>query len=122
MERYVHRMAQSPCTLRRWTRTEYERVASLGVFDNEHLELVGGDLIVAALPLDPDRRQRPASLTWPSASPRLAIIAAPGGAAHETRARCRTAPRPHRRALPNSRDERAAEDARRHRLRRPLVR
>ena len=40
-------MAQPPYTLRRWTRAEYERVASLGVFDNEHLELIGGDLIVA---------------------------------------------------------------------------
>jgi Uma2 family endonuclease len=40
-------MAQPPYTLRRWTRADYERVASLGVFDDEHLELIGGDLIVA---------------------------------------------------------------------------
>jgi Uma2 family endonuclease len=40
-------MAQAPYTLRRWTRADYERVVSLGVFENEHLELIGGDLIVA---------------------------------------------------------------------------
>jgi Uma2 family endonuclease len=39
-------MAQPPYTLRRWTRAEYDRVASLGIFENEHLELIGGDLIV----------------------------------------------------------------------------
>jgi Uma2 family endonuclease len=40
-------MAQLPYTLRRWTRAEYDRVVSLGIFENEHLELIGGDLIVA---------------------------------------------------------------------------
>ena len=40
-------MAQAPYTLRRWTRAEYERATSLGVFDNEPLELIGGELIVA---------------------------------------------------------------------------
>jgi Uma2 family endonuclease len=45
--RYGSFMAQAPYTLRRWTRADYERVVSLGVFENEHLELIGGDLIVA---------------------------------------------------------------------------
>jgi Uma2 family endonuclease len=40
-------MAQHPYMLRRWTRAEYDHVVSLGVFENEHLELIGGDLIVA---------------------------------------------------------------------------
>ena len=40
-------MAQPPYTLRRWTRVEYDRVVSLGVFDNQPLELIGGELIVA---------------------------------------------------------------------------
>jgi Uma2 family endonuclease len=40
-------MAQAPYTLRRWTRAEYEHVVSLGVFNDEHLELIGGELIVA---------------------------------------------------------------------------
>ncbi len=40
-------MAQTPLTVRRWTRHEYERLVELGVFDGEPLELIGGQLIVA---------------------------------------------------------------------------
>jgi Uma2 family endonuclease len=40
-------MAQAPLTLRRWTRIEYDRLVHLGVFEGEHLELIGGQLIVA---------------------------------------------------------------------------
>jgi Uma2 family endonuclease len=40
-------MAQTPLTLRRWKRVEYERLVELGVFDREPLELIGGQLIVA---------------------------------------------------------------------------
>jgi len=40
-------MAQVPLTLRRWKRTEYERLVELGVFDREAVELLGGQLIVA---------------------------------------------------------------------------
>jgi Uma2 family endonuclease len=40
-------MAQIPLTARRWTRTEYDRLVELGVFDGEPLELIGGQLIVA---------------------------------------------------------------------------
>jgi Uma2 family endonuclease len=40
-------MAQTPLTVRRWTRQEYERLVDLGVFDGEPLELIGGQLIVA---------------------------------------------------------------------------
>ena len=40
-------MAQAPLTLRRWTRTEYERLVDLGAFDRDPVELVGGHLIVA---------------------------------------------------------------------------
>jgi Uma2 family endonuclease len=40
-------MEQKPYTPRRWTRVEYDRVVSFGVFEGEHLELLGGDLIVA---------------------------------------------------------------------------
>jgi Uma2 family endonuclease len=40
-------MAQTPLTVRRWTRQEYERLVELGVFDGEPLELIGGQLIVA---------------------------------------------------------------------------
>ena len=40
-------MAQAPYTLRRWTRAEYERVVSLGIFNDQPLELIGGHLIVA---------------------------------------------------------------------------
>ena len=40
-------MAQTPLTVRRWTRKEYEQLVDLGVFHGEPLELIGGQLIVA---------------------------------------------------------------------------
>ena len=40
-------MKQSPLTVRRWHRVEYERLVDQGVFENEPLELIGGQLIVA---------------------------------------------------------------------------
>jgi Uma2 family endonuclease len=40
-------MAQTPLTLRRWHRVEYEHLVELGVFDREAVELIGGQLIVA---------------------------------------------------------------------------
>jgi Uma2 family endonuclease len=40
-------MAQTPLTLRRWKRVEYERLVDLGAFDREPIELIGGHLIVA---------------------------------------------------------------------------
>jgi len=40
-------MAQAPLTLRRWKRTEYERLVHLGVFEREPIELIGGQLVVA---------------------------------------------------------------------------
>lgn len=40
-------MAQVPLTLRRWTRAEYDRLVEIGVFEDEPLELIGGELIVA---------------------------------------------------------------------------
>ena len=40
-------MTQSPLTLRRWTRAEYERLVDLGVFEREPIELIGGQLVVA---------------------------------------------------------------------------
>jgi Uma2 family endonuclease len=45
-----HRSAdvtQTPLTLRRWQRAEYERLVSLGVFRGEPIELIGGQLVVA---------------------------------------------------------------------------
>jgi Uma2 family endonuclease len=41
------RERQTPLTLRRWSRTEYERLVELGVFAGEPLELIGGQLLVA---------------------------------------------------------------------------
>jgi Uma2 family endonuclease len=38
---------QTPLTLRRWTRVEYERLVELGVLEGEPVELIGGHLIVA---------------------------------------------------------------------------
>ena len=38
---------QTPLTLRRWQRAEYERLVALGVFQGEPLELIGGQLVVA---------------------------------------------------------------------------
>jgi hypothetical protein len=40
-------MTQTPLTLRRWKRIEYERLVDLGVFEGEPLELLGGQLVVA---------------------------------------------------------------------------
>ena len=40
-------MRQAPLTVRRWTRTEYDRLIELGAFDGEPLELIGSQLIVA---------------------------------------------------------------------------
>ena len=38
---------QTPLTLRRWQRTEYDRLVDLGVFQGEPIELIGGQLVVA---------------------------------------------------------------------------
>ncbi len=40
-------MTQTPLTLRRWQRAEYERLVDLGVFQDEPIELIGGQLVVA---------------------------------------------------------------------------
>lgn len=41
-------MAQPPPpTLRRWKRAEYDRLVTLGVFADEPIELIGGQLVVA---------------------------------------------------------------------------
>src|SRR5262249_53875598 len=40
-------MTQAPLTLRRWTRTEYDRLIGLGIFEGEPVELIGGQLVVA---------------------------------------------------------------------------
>lgn len=40
-------MAQAPLTVRRWTRAEYDRLVARGVFEDEPLELIGGQLVVA---------------------------------------------------------------------------
>jgi Uma2 family endonuclease len=40
-------MTQAPLTLRRWKRTEYERLVGLGIFEGEPVELIGGQLVVA---------------------------------------------------------------------------
>jgi Uma2 family endonuclease len=40
-------MRQAPLTLRRWKRREYERLAELGAFENDPIELIGGQLVVA---------------------------------------------------------------------------
>src|SRR5690349_7732204 len=40
-------MTQAPLTLRRWKRTEYERLVGLGIFEGEPIELIGGQLVVA---------------------------------------------------------------------------
>jgi Uma2 family endonuclease len=40
-------MAGAPLTLRHWKRVEYDRLIALGVFDNDPIELIGGQLIVA---------------------------------------------------------------------------
>ncbi len=40
-------MAQTPLTLWRWQRTEYDRLVDLDVFRGESIELIGGQLVVA---------------------------------------------------------------------------
>src|SRR4029453_133561 len=40
-------MTQTPLTLRRWKRVEYDRLVDLGLFEGEPLELLGGQLVVA---------------------------------------------------------------------------
>ena len=40
-------MRQTPLTLRRWERVEYERLVEIGVFEGDPVELIGGQLIVA---------------------------------------------------------------------------
>ena len=40
-------MKQQPLTVRCWTRGEYERLVELGVFHDEAVELIGGQLLVA---------------------------------------------------------------------------
>ena len=40
-------MAQSPLTVRRWTRVEYDRLVDRGAFEDEPLELIAGQLVVA---------------------------------------------------------------------------
>jgi Uma2 family endonuclease len=40
-------MKQAPFTAKRWRRVEYERLVDVGAFENEPIELVGGQLIVA---------------------------------------------------------------------------
>jgi Uma2 family endonuclease len=43
---YGDAVPQTPLTLRRWTRVEYDQLVARGVFDGESLELIGGQLIV----------------------------------------------------------------------------
>jgi Uma2 family endonuclease len=40
-------MAQTPLTVRRWRRAEYDRLVDLDVFRGEPIELIGGQLVVA---------------------------------------------------------------------------
>lgn len=40
-------MTHPPLTLRRWKRTEYDRLVDLGVFEGDPIELIGGQLVVA---------------------------------------------------------------------------
>ena len=40
-------MKQPPFTAKRWRRVEYQRLADVGVFEGEPLELIGGQLMVA---------------------------------------------------------------------------
>ena len=44
---YGERMTQTPLTVRRWSRFEYEKLVDTGFFDREHVELVGGQLVVS---------------------------------------------------------------------------
>jgi Uma2 family endonuclease len=40
-------MKQAPLTPKRWRRVEYQRLADLGTFEHDPVELIGGQLIVA---------------------------------------------------------------------------
>src|SRR5262249_62084406 len=40
-------MLQTPLTIRRWSRTEFDQLVARGTFDGESLELIGGQLVVA---------------------------------------------------------------------------
>jgi Uma2 family endonuclease len=40
-------MTHSSLTLRRWKRVEYDRLVDLGLFENDPIELIGGQLVVA---------------------------------------------------------------------------
>ena len=40
-------MTQSPLTLRRWKRVEYERLVDLCLFQSDPVELIGGQVVVA---------------------------------------------------------------------------
>src|SRR5262245_12911210 len=40
-------MAQTPLTVRRWRRAEYDRLVDLDVFRGEPVELIGGQVVVA---------------------------------------------------------------------------
>ena len=42
-------MTQSPLTVRRWKRAEYDRLVELGAFDGDPVELIAGQLAVAEL-------------------------------------------------------------------------
>ena len=44
---YAGRVTEPSLIVRRWKRVEYDRLVSLGVFEREPIELVGGQLIVA---------------------------------------------------------------------------
>src|SRR3989442_7166935 len=40
-------MTQSPLTVRRWKRAEYDRLVELGAFRGDPVELIAGQLVVA---------------------------------------------------------------------------
>ena len=40
-------MKQAPLTPKRWRRVEYQRIADLGIFEQDPVQLIGGQLIVA---------------------------------------------------------------------------
>ena len=56
-------MGQIPLTVRRWQRTEYDRLVELGAFAGEPIELIAGQLVVAEpqapLSLDDDSEPEP---------------------------------------------------------------
>jgi Uma2 family endonuclease len=47
LRRYSERMAEAPFTVRCWKRVEYDRLVEVGAFENEPIELIGGQLVVA---------------------------------------------------------------------------